>query len=214
MKFVIPFKPVNPKSRLSDVLSEEERKRFAELMLVDVVNVLKKLDLEIKIVSSSKLNLDLGVELEEDNRPLDDCVNSELEEVPKAIVMSDLPLLNSETIERFLDCKEDVVIAPGRKGGTNMLLVRKKGFRVSYHYCSFIKHLNFAKSLGFSYRIFDSFYSSVDIDDRGDLLELMIHGEGKLSKAYLEELGFRVKLEKIPKLQRVKKKSRQSLVLR
>lgn len=214
MKFIIPFRPVNPKSRLSDVLSEEERKKFAELMLMDVVNVLKKFEFEIKVISSSKLDLDLGVEVEEDSSSLDECVNNELKNVPKAIVMSDLPLLNSETIERFLECEGDLVIAPGRKGGTNMLLVRKKGFKVSYHYCSFIKHLNFAKSLGFSYRIFDSFYSSVDIDDRADLLELMIHGEGKLSKAYLEELGFRIKFEKIPKLRRVKKKSRQSLVLR
>jgi len=201
---VVPFRPINPKSRLSGVLSEEERKKFAELMLIDVINVLRAHELEIKVISTSKLDLDLEVELVEDQRSLDECINSELEEVPKAVVMSDLPLLNSETLERFLNCEGDVVIAPGRKGGTNMLLVRKKGFKVSYHYCSFLKHLNIARSSGFRWRVFDSFYSSVDVDDEGDLLELMIHGEGKLSRSYLEDLGFRIKFDRIPALVRVR----------
>ncbi|MCX8172819.1 MAG: 2-phospho-L-lactate guanylyltransferase [Archaeoglobaceae archaeon] len=203
MKIVIPFKPINPKSRLSFILSEEERKKLAELMLIDVINVLKELNLEIKVISTAKLDLNLGVEIVEDLRPLDDCINSELLEVPKAIIMSDLPLLNSETIERFLKCEGDVVIAPGRKGGTNMLLIRKKGFKVSYHYCSFLKHLNTAKVMHFRYRIFDSFYSSVDIDDENDLLELMIHGERKLSRDYLESIGFRIKFDKIPSIFRI-----------
>ncbi len=203
LMIVIPFKPINPKSRLSSVLSEEEREEFAKLMLIDVINVLRAHELEIKVISTSKLDLDLEVELVEDQRTLDECINSELKEVPKAIVMSDLPLLNSETIERFLKSDGDVVIAPGRKGGTNMLLVRKEGFRVSYHYCSFLKHIEIAKSKGFSWKVFDSFYSSVDIDDESDLLELMIHGEGKLSKSYLEDLGFRIKFDKTPVLIRV-----------
>ncbi|MDI9610180.1 MAG: 2-phospho-L-lactate guanylyltransferase [Archaeoglobales archaeon] len=207
MKVVVPFKPINPKSRLSSVLSEDERKKFAELMLLDVVNVLRNLDLEIKVISTSKIDLDLHIDFLEDNRTLDECVNSELNDVPKAIIMSDLALLNPETVNRFLSCKEDVVIAPGRKGGTNMLLVRKKGFRVSYHYCSFLKHMKIAESAGFSYRVFDSFYSSVDIDEENDLLELLIHGEGKLSKAYLEELGFFIKFEKIPTLGRLRTKN-------
>jgi len=201
---VVPFKPINPKSRLSGVLSEEERKKLAELMLIDVINALRAHELEIKVISTSKLDLDLEVEVVEDERSLDDCINSELEEVPKAVVMSDLPLLNSETLERFLNCEGDVVIAPGRKGGTNMLLVRKKGFRVSYHYCSFLKHLNIARSSGFRCRVFDSFYSSVDVDDESDLLELMIHGEGKLSRSYLEDIGFRIKFDRTPALVRVR----------
>ena len=201
---VVPFKPINPKSRLSGVLSEEERKKLAELMLIDVINALRAHELEIKVISTSKLDLDLEVEVVEDERSLDDCINSELEEVPKAVVMSDLPLLNSETLQRFLNCEGDVVIAPGRKGGTNMLLVRKKGFRVSYHYCSFLKHLNIARSSGFRCRVFDSFYSSVDVDDESDLLELMIHGEGKLSRSYLEDIGFRIKFDRTPALVRVR----------
>ncbi|MEM4456952.1 MAG: hypothetical protein QXQ49_06510 [Archaeoglobaceae archaeon] len=50
--------------------------------------------------------------------------------------------------------------------------------------------------------MFDSFYSSVDVDSEEDLLELMIHGESRLSKSYLEKIGFRVEFEKVPRLLR------------
>lgn len=203
MKVVVPFKPINPKSRLSNILNESQREKFAKLMLLDVLSVLKDLGLEIKIITTSKLDLELDVEVVEDKRELDDCINSELSEVPKAIIMADLPLLNKDTVKRFLEEKGDIVIAPGRKGGTNMLLVRKKGFKVSYHYCSFLKHLKMAESLGMSFKVFDSFFASVDIDCEDDLLELMIHGEGKLSKAFLEEIGFKIEMSKVPRLLKI-----------
>ena len=38
---VVPFRPVNPKSRLSSVLSKDERQGFAEAMLTDVVMALR-----------------------------------------------------------------------------------------------------------------------------------------------------------------------------
>ncbi|MEM0350541.1 MAG: 2-phospho-L-lactate guanylyltransferase [Archaeoglobaceae archaeon] len=205
MKVVVPFKPINPKSRLSSILNEREREELAKFMLLDVLNTLNKLGVEVKVITTSKLPFEVSAaEVVEDKRELDECVNSELSEVPKAIVMSDLPLLNVETLKRFFEMKEDVVIAPGRKGGTNMLLVRKKGFRVSYHYCSFLKHIKIAKSLGMSYRVFDSFFSSIDIDSEEDLLELMIHGEGKLSKSFLERIGFQLEMTKIPQIVRRK----------
>ncbi|MEM0203000.1 MAG: 2-phospho-L-lactate guanylyltransferase [Archaeoglobaceae archaeon] len=202
MKAVVPFKPINPKSRLAKVLSEKEREEFARLMLLDVLKVLKNAGLDVRVVTTSPIDIPMDVEIVEDQRSLDECINSELEEVPKAVVMSDLPLLNEQVLQRFLEAEGDVVIAPGRKGGTNMLLVRRKGFRVSYHYCSFLKHVNIAKSMNFSFTIFDSFYSSVDVDSEEDLLELMIHGEGKLSRSYLEKIGFRVEFEKVPRLLR------------
>lgn len=203
MNAVVPFKPINPKSRLAKILSEKEREEFAKLMLLDVLKVLKTVGFEVKVIATSRIEIPMDVEVVEDRRSLDECINSELEEVPKAVVMSDLPLLNEEILKRFLEAKGDIVIAPGRKGGTNMLLVRKKGFRVSYHYCSFLKHVNIAKSMNLSFAIFDSFYASVDIDGEEDLIELMIHGEGKLSKGYLEKIGFRIEFEKVPRLKRL-----------
>ena len=38
VRAIIPFKPKNPKTRLSEVMSLEERESFAEMMLGDVVD--------------------------------------------------------------------------------------------------------------------------------------------------------------------------------
>lgn len=38
---VIPYKPIQPKTRLSCILTDEEREDFAFMMLRDVVNAVK-----------------------------------------------------------------------------------------------------------------------------------------------------------------------------
>jgi 2-phospho-L-lactate guanylyltransferase len=199
MRVVIPFKATNPKSRLSKILDESEREEFAKYMLLDVIESLKPFGYEIKIITPENVCVE-GAEVCVDRRSLDECINDELKDVPVAVVMSDLPLLNPSTLKRFFESEGDVVIAPGKKGGTNMLLVRKKGFRVSYHYGSFFKHIKIAEELGFGYSIFDSFYSAVDIDDENDVLELMMHGINKKSRSYLERMGFKVEYLKEPRL--------------
>lgn len=200
MRILIPFKANNPKSRLSDILTFEERLKLAELMLLDVIDVVKPFG-EIKVITPSEIKID-GVEVAVDSSNLDDAINREMKNVPLAVIMSDLPLLNESTISNFFSTEGDVVIAPGRKGGTNMIAIKKPGFRVSYHYGSFFKHLEYARQRGFSVSIFDSFFSSVDIDDREDILELLLHGKGKRSFEYLKSIGFDVKFEKTPKLER------------
>ncbi|WP_202319331.1 2-phospho-L-lactate guanylyltransferase [Archaeoglobus neptunius] len=201
MRILIPFKATNPKSRLSGILDFEERKKLAELMLLDVVEAVSRFG-SVKVVSPAKINIE-GVDVVVDSSDLNTVVNSEINNVPLAVVMSDLPLLSGDILQRFFNSEGDVVIAPGRKGGTNMLLVRREGFRVSYHYGSFFKHVEYARKIGFSVSIFDSFYSSVDIDDESDLLELIMHGKGKRSWKFLTQLGFRVSFEKTPRLERV-----------
>jgi len=201
VKIVIPFKPQNPKSRLSDVLSLEERNNLMNYMLLDVIDAAKECSDDVVVLSSGKIDFEVGCKVIEDARSLNKAVNSIIEE-NVAIVMSDLPLLTSDVLKRFLECEGDVVIAPGRRGGTNMLLVRDRRFRVSYHYGSFIKHVKIAEQHGMDVKIFDSFYAGVDIDDKNDLLELMIHGKGK-ARDYLEKIGFRVDYKKDPILCRI-----------
>jgi len=200
MKILIPFKANNPKSRLSDILSFEERKRLAELMLLDVIDAAKPFG-EIRVIAPAKIELD-DVDVVVEISDLNTSINKELDDVPVAVVMSDLPLLDKSTLSRFFETDGEIVLAPGRKGGTNMLMARRAGFRVSYHYGSFFKHLEYAKQNGFSVSIFDSFFSSVDIDDKEDLLELLLHGEGKRSWEYLRNIGFDVKFEKTPRIER------------
>ncbi len=202
MKALIPFKLKNPKSRLSSLLSLEERIELAKAMLMDVLDVVSEFADEVIVLAPPNTDIDLDVKVEEDERDLDSAVNSRISK-NTAVIMADLPLLNFETLERFLECEGDVVIAPGRKGGTNMLLVRDERFRVSYHYGSFFKHVSIAKKLGLKVRVFDSFYASLDIDDESDLLELLMHGRGKRSWKFLKGIGFDVDFsEKDPKLVR------------
>lgn len=210
MKIVIPFKAKNPKSRLSNLMSEEERINFAKCMLLDVIDAMSN-DVEILIVTPENVDLNFGetgksVQTLIDDRSLDDAINSLINEQKEiAVIMSDLPLLNREVVDRFFNEQSDIVVAPGRKGGTNMLLIRNDKFRVSYHYGSFFKHINIAKELGLSYKVFDSFYSSIDVDEELDLLELLLHGEGKKSWKFLVDIGFKVEFRKDPIFYRVSK---------
>ncbi len=146
MRILIPFKANNPKSRLSSLLSEKERKELAKLMLLDVIDAARPFG-EIKVVCPAEVDVE-GIEVIVDTSDLNTTVNKAMDSTPLAVIMSDLPLLNKEVLERFFGTEGDVVIAPGRKGGTNMLLVRKKGFRASYHFGSFFKHLEIARKLG------------------------------------------------------------------
>ncbi len=211
MRALIPFKLSNPKSRLSSLLSLEERRELAYNMLLDVVEVVGRFvdEMLVLVPPDTEAIVDFaelkgvcakGLEIVEDERDLDTAVNTRLER-DTAVIMSDLPLLTEEVLERFFQTEGDVVIAPGRRGGTNMLLVRVEGFRVSYHYGSFFKHLTIARRMGLRVRIFDSFYASLDIDEEDDLLELLMHGERKRSRRYLKSIGFEVDLsEEQPKL--------------
>ncbi|WP_457550097.1 2-phospho-L-lactate guanylyltransferase [Archaeoglobus sp.] len=201
MLVLIPFKPVNPKTRLRDVMSRTERENFARCMLLDVLNALSDFDCDIKILSTHPFQIE-GYEVVVDGRELDEAINSRIKE-ETAVIMSDIPLISPETLRRFFESEGDVVVAPGRKGGTNMILIRNTRFRVKYYYCSFLRHLESARDLGLNPTVFDSFYASVDIDTPDDLLELMIHGKGKKSYEFLHSIGFRIKYEREPKLVRI-----------
>ncbi len=190
VKIVIPYKPQNPKSRLSDILSPQERSQLVELMLLDVVETAKLCSDDIMVLTSGTKDFDYNFDVKQDSRNLNEALNSIIED-DMAIVMSDLPLLTPGALNQFLKCEEDIVIAPGRRGGTNLLLVRDDRFRVSYHYGSFHKHVQTAKELGIKAGVFDSFYASTDIDDKDDLLELMLHGKGR-SKDFLLSIGFTI----------------------
>jgi len=196
---IIPFKPSNPKSRLSSILSRDERLLLAESMLRDVYEAVREvIDAEnIAVISPEPFQKEwFQGRVLVDERSLDECVNSTIinrcSNDAVAIIMSDLPLLSGKILQEFFSADGDVVAAPGRKGGTNMLLVRDSKFRVSYHFGSFFRHMRTAESMGLRFTIFDSFLASVDIDEPSDVLELMLHGSGKHSYQFLASLGFYV----------------------
>jgi 2-phospho-L-lactate guanylyltransferase len=84
----------------------------------------------------------------------------------------------------------DIVISPGRMGGTNALFIRDPtSFHVDYYGASFLKHREIALKNGLEILVFDSFNLSTDIDEVADLAEVLIHGNGGAA-GYLKKLGF------------------------
>lgn len=192
MRAVIPYKKENAKSRLSPVLSQTEREEFVELMLRDVIDSLLAAgitEIDVLTTSSEGVPDDLDVNLLVTQPGLNMSINSYLQNVdePTMIIMADLPLVKSGHIKKIVSYPEDVVIVPGKGGGTNILFIRQpKEFTVKYHGCSFLSHCKITKELGKSMRIFDSFLASTDIDEPHDLVELILYGNG-LSKDYAEK---------------------------
>ena len=129
MKAVIPYKKASAKSRLSPVLSQEEREEFVELMLNQVIDSLKEAGIEkIDILSPSMYGLEnmRTARVLLDKNDLNEALNRYLEEAeePVLIVMADLPLLSPDHIKEITSTKEDVCIVPGKGGGTNVLFIR------------------------------------------------------------------------------------------
>ncbi|MFA4877599.1 MAG: 2-phospho-L-lactate guanylyltransferase [Methanoregula sp.] len=194
---LIPYKPKNPKTRLSKILSQEEREQFAEAMLSDVKDAVKDAMCNPVLVCSELFDSeDVQVTI------IDADLNGTLNEIlPQSIaetliIMADLPLANSEAIRRVTSTKMDMAIVPGRGGGTNVIFVKEpKRFHVDYYGASFQKHMKIAQEAGLSCEVVDSFRLHTDIDEEEDLVELLIHGSGK-SRAYLESLGFTLAVEK------------------
>ena len=107
------------------------------------------------------------------------------------IVMADLAILTQNDVVGILNCQGDVVLCPGRGGGTNMILIRAPEFRTCYQGLSFPKHLDYARQAGLDASVFESFRAGSDIDCPEDLAEVLLHGRGE-TRALLEGWGFSV----------------------
>lgn len=184
MRAVIPYKKAGAKSRLSPVLSLQEREEFVELMLNQVIDSLKEAGIEkVDILSPSFYGLETMTKARIllDERDLNEALNRYLEEAeePVLIVMADLPLLSPDHIKAITSTKKDICIVPGKGGGTNVLFIKNpSGYRVKYYGSSFLTHCSIAENTGQNFEIYDSFLAGTDIDEPEDLVELLIHGKG------------------------------------
>jgi 2-phospho-L-lactate guanylyltransferase len=195
---VIPFKHQGAKSRLSSVLSPGERRLLAFAMLKDVLSAVLGFG-RATVLSRPGLDIaEIGREAEilESELELNDALNSLIAEEARRgwpsdilIGLADLALLTEEDVAGILNCRGDVVLCPGRGGGTNMILMRSPEFRVCYQGLSFPKHLAFAREAGLKVSVFESFRAGCDIDEPEDLAEVLLHGKGE-TKLVLESLGF------------------------
>ena len=193
---LIPFKPAGPKSRLSGILSPEEREAFARAMLEDVIAAAKDANCSPVIVATELFDSE-DIQVTIADKDLSGTLNEVLSQAVGSvlILMADLPLATGPAIRRVVSTKSDIAIVPGRGGGTNAIFVAEPAkFHVDYYGMSFSKHLRIAQEAGLSCEVIDSFLLHTDIDEEEDLVELLTHGTGK-SRKYLEDLGFTLSAE-------------------
>ena len=155
----------------------------------------------VTILSRPGLDIvDVGydVEIVESELDLNDALNALIADEARKdgqsdilIVMADLALLTQNDVVGILGCQGDVVLCPGRGGGTNMILIRAPEFRTCYHGPSFPKHLDFASQAGLEVSVFESFRAGSDIDCPEDLAEVLLHGRGE-ARVVLEKMGFSI----------------------
>lgn len=203
VQIIIPFRYENAKSRLASVLSPEERREFAQVMLRDVLKaVLQVTDSRSVTILSrpgfKELEPDLGVDIAESDLGLNDALNSSIEDwnsegwtADLLIVMADLALLTKDDLLGIMKTAGDVVLSPGHGGGTNMILIRRPEFRTCYVGISYPKHLDFCRNHGLTAGIYASYHASCDIDTSSEIIEVLIHNRGR-TKAFLKKLGFTV----------------------
>lgn len=189
MRTIVPFAVSDPKTRLSPVLEPDERREFARVVLDDVVEALRAVDREPEVLATGPVDCDATVIV--DDRPLDPAVNDVLTSTdgPVAVVMADLALATPDALERLFAPDADVVLAPGRGGGTNAFVARHPDFEVDYHDASIRDHRRIARSVTDDVVEVDSFRLATDVDEPADLAEVLLHGEGA-SREWLVDAGF------------------------
>ena len=199
VRIVVPFKLSDAKSRLAPVLAPVERRLLAFAMLRDVLDVVLSFG-KVTILSRPGLDaVEVGydVDIRESELDLNDALNALISDEASRrwpsnilIVMADLALLTQNDIAGILSCQGDVVLCPGRGGGTNMILIRSPLFRTCYQGLSFPKHLDYAQQAGLDVCVFESFRAGSDIDCPEDLVEVLLHGREGGARELLEKIGF------------------------
>ena len=189
MRVVVPFAAERPKTRLAGALSPEERRDLARVMLDDVLAAIRGAGHDPELLATAPVDVDAPVAV--DDRSLTTAVNGVLAAAtePVGVVMADLALATPAAIRRLANAGGDVVIAPGRGGGTNALAVRHPDFRVDYHGASYLDHRRAAREAGADVHEVDSMRLATDVDEPADLAELLIHGEGA-ARDWLRDAGF------------------------
>jgi len=189
MLVYVPYDPTEPKTRLSPVLSPHERAELSRAMLADVRDRLRRAGQEPVVLTTR--NLDVGAPTRVSTAPLSEAVNDALDayvpspDDPVGVVMADLGLLTREALSRLAAPDTPVVVAPGRRGGTNALVVRTPEFQVDYHGASYLDHREIAANRELDLATVDSFRLATDIDEPDDLVELLLHGSGRATE-YLD----------------------------
>ncbi len=215
---IIPVKRLEmAKSRLSPLLSINERKQFCLEMLKDVLTAVKTANYIHRTVVMSmdetalqvaktfdaipfiqnKLGLNQAI-LEVINWCIERGVSSTL------ILPADIPLVTSLDLNRIysLGKNSGIVISPSRNGeGTNALLLTPPNvISTFYGQDSFRKHIEEASTQGTSIHIFRSLRVALDIDTVEDLIAfLALKAEEVSAYNFLMKVEAHKRLNLLPK---------------
>ena len=210
VSIVVPFRLDGAKSRLSPALAVNERREMALAMLRDVLACIGELG-ELTVLT--RPGWDMGedrwleqagqdIKIMPSDLELNDALNMVIErEILQGwrrdllIVMADLALLEKGDIEGVISCPGDVVLCPGRGGGTNIILIRSPRFRTCYQGLSYPKHKDLARKMDLCLSVYESFRAGCDIDRPEDLAEILLHGKGE-ARSLLEKWGFQLSDDK------------------
>ncbi|PSQ00677.1 2-phospho-L-lactate guanylyltransferase [Halobacteriales archaeon QS_5_70_17] len=196
MRAVVPYCVEEPKTRLSPLLDADERASFARTMLADVLAAVEGAGGRPEVLATAPVDVGVDRPVVVDDRPLSAAVNAALEErsvgeAPVAVVMADLALATPDALAGLFGAEGDVVLAPGRGGGTNALVCRHPEFRVDYHGVSYRDHREVCAAVGADAAVVDSYRLGTDVDDPADLAEVLLHADGRAAD-WLRERGFAV----------------------
>jgi len=192
---IVPVKPLRRgKSRLSGVLSEDERTALNQTMLINTLKTLNQVnEIEtILVVSRDPLALSIARDYSartvlEDGSPELNTALRRAASVAKAylanmifVLPADLPLIKPIDIENFLKKAgqpPEIIISPDRrKDGTNALLINPADLiEFKYGPGSFSSHLQIANEKKARIEIYDSEVFGLDLDLPEDIELLKKH---------------------------------------
>ncbi len=211
---IIPVKKLSEaKSRLSPLLSENERKEFCLKMLEDVLAAIaaKRGIYKTIVVSRDPRVLQVAKKFhvfpyrenqsglnQAISEAIDYCISMDAEAT--LILPSDIPLVSSEDVSKILafDETSSVVICPSRGGnGTNALLLNPpKAIIPLYGENSFQRYINEASKQGISFRVYRSPRIALDIDNVEDLADFFaLNAEKTRAYRFLAEIDVPGRLE-------------------
>jgi len=186
---IVPVKPLKRgKSRLSSVLSEEERTVLNQSLLVNTIKTLNGVPEIDKILVVSRDPYALALAREHNARTVLEDGSPELNTALRRAAMvaqayqaneilvlpADLPLIKSEDVSNFIARSgkpPEVVIAPDRRhDGTNALFINPAGLiEFKYGKGSFDIHMKLAEKANARIEVVEEIHFALDLDLPEDL---------------------------------------------
>jgi 2-phospho-L-lactate guanylyltransferase len=211
---IVPVKKLSEaKSRLSPLLSENERKQFCLEMLEDVLTAIRTTKGIFKTIVMSKDPQILQVAknfhifpFKESRSGLNQAISEainwciSLNAKTTLILPADIPLVSSEDVSKILAFgrTSSMVISPSRWGnGTNALLLNPpRAVPAFYGRDSFQRYIEEASKRGIPFHVYRSPRIAFDVDTTEDLADYVALNNAEThANRFLKEIGVLKRLE-------------------